>query len=95
MKTKAILISMLLVSLMALASTSHALRCTSPNGTSNLVSSGDYHFEVIRKCGPPEYFGKLGGVQSDVQVMSYTINGMHETLIFRMGRLESEKSSRF
>lgn len=95
MKTKAILISILITLSMVLVSNSYALRCTSPtNGKNYLTSKGDYYFDVMRKCGQPEFFGTMGGVQSDVQVMTYTKDGMIETLHFRMGRLESESSNR-
>ncbi len=94
MKTKAILISILFFVSLIYLNTSHALRCNGADGRNYIVSKGDYHFEVMRKCGKPMFFGRMGGIQSDVEVMSYIINDVKETLIFRMGRLESESSDR-
>lgn len=76
-----------------IATSASALRCQG-GGTGKLVQIGDLHYQVIKKCGQPEFFGKIGGVDSDVEMMKYTQGGMDETLIFRKGRLESIESNR-
>ena len=59
-----------------------------------LVYTGDYEYQVISKCGNPIYAGSLG-VFSDLTMMAYKQEGgMTETLIFRLGRLESIDSNR-
>ena len=71
-----------------------AFRCYGENGDNSIVTKGDYHYEVINKCGEPNFHQSLGGIQSDVELMHYKINDSNYRLIFRMGRLESIKFSR-
>jgi hypothetical protein len=84
----------LLFLIFALITTSaNAMRCQN-SGTGRLVQIGDFHYQVIKKCGEPDFFGKIGGVDSDVEIMKYTQGGMDETLTFRKGQLESIESNR-
>lgn len=74
----------------------NAFRCNDGNGNNYIVKKGDYHFEVLRKCGKPDYFNSVGGIQSDVEIMAYYNDeaGARTILTFRMGRLESETLDR-
>lgn len=77
-------------------SNAHAFRCNDGKGNNFIIKKGDYHFEVLRKCGTPDYFDSVGGIQSDVEIMAYYNDeaGARTILTFRMGRLESEKMDR-